>query len=395
MAPWISVETSTAKNTRLKNSRLRGTWSINGSVASTTGTPPRSPAQLSRTRSRLVKRLPSVAANAETGRATNASSSASSVPRTSTPPSWLGNTSRPSAKNIRCRPRPRDPRGTRNDCRDDSRRRRSRGRRDTPPGNPIRRPTPPCRRRSPPSRTTRRATGPMAPSPVASARRTRASRRALRSPPTTSCLTRNQTASSGPYPGTRMISTITSTSITATDREPGLSLERERKLPWEAHPAQQRKHRRPVGGDRIAPSKSPSAIEKWNSRLAAMPAITAVPRYRSRPARRTVRAPAAASEPGRQAALEQDQHEGDRAHEVRERIVREVDPAEPVAAHRHSQPYEQEQRRQAHARRDGRGHHTGRKQAPAGRISCASLSIRWKMSCGPSTGSCVFVHEHA
>jgi hypothetical protein len=35
----------------LKNSRLRGTPSITGNVASTTGTPPRRPAQPSMTRS--------------------------------------------------------------------------------------------------------------------------------------------------------------------------------------------------------------------------------------------------------------------------------------------------------------------------------------------------------
>ena len=45
MLPWITVETSTAKKTMLKNSTLRGTPSSTGNVARMTGTAPRSPAQ--------------------------------------------------------------------------------------------------------------------------------------------------------------------------------------------------------------------------------------------------------------------------------------------------------------------------------------------------------------
>ncbi len=52
VAPWSSVETTTAKNTMLKNSTLFGTPSITGNVAKTTGSAPRSPAQPSTTCSR-------------------------------------------------------------------------------------------------------------------------------------------------------------------------------------------------------------------------------------------------------------------------------------------------------------------------------------------------------
>ena len=149
--------------------------------------------------------------------------------------------------------------------------------------------------------------------------------------------------------------------------EPGFSLERQRKLAREAHPAQQREHRRAVGRGQDRAEQEPLGNREVEQPAGARPAISAVPavpiagqrdrRSEHRPER---------SKPGRQAALEQDQHERDRPHQVRERVVREVDPAEPVAAHRHSQPQEQEQRRQAHPRRHGRGHHAGRQQAPAG-----------------------------
>src|SRR5207247_10884493 len=53
VAPWTRVETRTAKNTILKNSRLRGTPSVTGKVARNTGSAPRSPAQPRIRRSRV------------------------------------------------------------------------------------------------------------------------------------------------------------------------------------------------------------------------------------------------------------------------------------------------------------------------------------------------------
>jgi hypothetical protein len=55
VVPWSRVEITTAKKTSLKNRRLSGTRSITGKVASTTGTAPRRPAQLSTVRSATVK----------------------------------------------------------------------------------------------------------------------------------------------------------------------------------------------------------------------------------------------------------------------------------------------------------------------------------------------------
>src|SRR5260370_18013878 len=52
--PWTRVETRTTKNAMLKNSILRGTFSITGKVARTTGTAPRNPAQPNRSRSVAV-----------------------------------------------------------------------------------------------------------------------------------------------------------------------------------------------------------------------------------------------------------------------------------------------------------------------------------------------------
>ena len=72
------------------------------------------------------------------------------------------------------------------------------------------------------------------------------------------------------------------------------------------------------------------------------------------------------AKPGGEAALEQDQHKRDRSHQFGERVVREVDPAEPVGAHGHPQSEEQDQRRQAQARGHRRGDHAGRQQGSAG-----------------------------
>ena len=67
VVPCSSVESTTAKKTMLKNSLLCSTPSITGKVASTTGTAPRSPAQLSTTRSPVVKRSSAVATNVGQG----------------------------------------------------------------------------------------------------------------------------------------------------------------------------------------------------------------------------------------------------------------------------------------------------------------------------------------
>ena len=89
------MDTTTAKKARLKNSRFRGTSAITAKVASTTGTPPRSPAQPSASRSRAVKSSKIVASAAATGRATTTTTSASTVPSKATSPRSLGNTSSP------------------------------------------------------------------------------------------------------------------------------------------------------------------------------------------------------------------------------------------------------------------------------------------------------------
>src|SRR3989442_3061438 len=97
--PWTRVETRTTKNAMLKNSILRGTFSITGKVARTTGTAPRNPAQPNRSRSVAVYGPNAVATAAASGLATRATTSASSVPLQRTTSSWLGNTSTPRAKN--------------------------------------------------------------------------------------------------------------------------------------------------------------------------------------------------------------------------------------------------------------------------------------------------------
>ena len=93
--PWSTVEITTTKKAMLKYVLLSGTPSITGNVASTTGTPPRSPAQPSAKRSAALKWSKAVATKAATGRARATSTRAITVPSTQTSSSWLGNTSRP------------------------------------------------------------------------------------------------------------------------------------------------------------------------------------------------------------------------------------------------------------------------------------------------------------
>jgi hypothetical protein len=100
VVPWSNVESSTAKKTMSKKRTLSGICSITGKVASTTGTAPRSPAQPMIRRSRAVNFANVVASAEPSGRATTATTSASTVPSTATSPSSDGNTSRPSVKNI-------------------------------------------------------------------------------------------------------------------------------------------------------------------------------------------------------------------------------------------------------------------------------------------------------
>ena len=98
--PCRTVESSTAKNTMLKNSSDWGTSAITGKIASTTGTAPRRPAQPSSPFSRASRPLPHVVASIATGRATKTTTSASSEPFHATWSRSAGNTSRPRVRNI-------------------------------------------------------------------------------------------------------------------------------------------------------------------------------------------------------------------------------------------------------------------------------------------------------
>ena len=100
VAPWTSVDSTTAKNAMLKNSVLPGTPSITGNVASTIGTAPRIPAQPRIRRSPAVKCSNAVAANAASGRAIATATIARMVASNATLPRSLGNTSSPSVKNM-------------------------------------------------------------------------------------------------------------------------------------------------------------------------------------------------------------------------------------------------------------------------------------------------------
>ena len=101
VVPWRIVDSTTAKKTMLKNSSdSSGTPSITGKVARTTGTAPRRPAQPSSICSRWLKPNGSVDTSTAIGRATNTTTSASTVPSTATSPSWSGKTSRPSVRNM-------------------------------------------------------------------------------------------------------------------------------------------------------------------------------------------------------------------------------------------------------------------------------------------------------
>ena len=84
----------------LKNVSDCGTSSITGKIASTTGTAPRSPAQPRNAFSGMLKPLPSVLTSVASGRATNTTTSASSVPSHATSSRSAGKTSRPSVRNI-------------------------------------------------------------------------------------------------------------------------------------------------------------------------------------------------------------------------------------------------------------------------------------------------------
>ena len=100
VVPCRIVDSSTTKNTMLKNSCERGMRSMTGNVASTTGTAPRSPAQPRTACSRQVKPNGVVHRTVASGRATNTSTSARTVPSSATPPRSDGKTNSPRTRNI-------------------------------------------------------------------------------------------------------------------------------------------------------------------------------------------------------------------------------------------------------------------------------------------------------
>ncbi len=187
-------------------------------------------------------------------------------------------------------------------------------------------------------------------------------------PPTATCLNRNQTASSGPVPRDpdhldhhqhehhrdRVV-------------ESRLPLERQRHRSRQAHPAQQREHRRAVGRRQDRAEQQPSRRGEVQQPAGRDAGNRRAPHGADRgerdrrPEHRPERA-----EPSRKAALEQNEHERDRPHQARQRVVREIDPTEPVAAHGHAKRQEQNQRGQAQACGHGRGDHAGGEQTPAG-----------------------------
>jgi hypothetical protein len=148
--------------------------------------------------------------------------------------------------------------------------------------------------------------------------------------------------------------------------EPGLSLERALERLRQRHPAQQREHRRAVGGAEDRAQEQPLRqrdVQQPVGAYAGDERGRGGPdgRERHRRAEHRRQRP----QPGLQAALEQDHEQRDGADEARERVVVEVDPAETVGADRHPDAQEQDERGQPQARGDQRRHHTHGEQPAA------------------------------
>jgi hypothetical protein len=97
VAPWIRVEVTTTKKMTLKITAPSSTPAITGKVASQIGIAPRSPAQPSIRRSRMLNGASALAITAARGRATKISAAESSRPSAATSPRPLGKTSSPSS----------------------------------------------------------------------------------------------------------------------------------------------------------------------------------------------------------------------------------------------------------------------------------------------------------
>ena len=345
VAPWSERRDHTAKKTMLKNSTLCGHAADHreGGQHHRHGAAQARPAEddaLGRESAR--RRWPAPSAS---GRATTTSTRASTVPSTSTSPSWLGNTSRPSVRNSAiCATHASAvvEGGDRAACagivraaerqpgevdREEARAvqhvgaaereggGRHRGHRVEPGGREPHRagtPTPPASRR--PARP---------PAPIPSSR-------SEQPPP----------CRRGRSPGSWIQSMKPSTSRTATGSlKPASRLERAGEPPpaaWSRAAARRSPRRRWRRGS--TPSSSPSSVEKSNSQAATSPVISAVTIV---PSERQRRSPAAAPAGSRVARRSGRPRTGsaparstpDRPGQL---VVAELDPAGPVRADRSS-----------------------------------------------------------
>jgi hypothetical protein len=135
--------------------------------------------------------------------------------------------------------------------------------------------------------------------------------------------------------------------------EPRLALEGARQPQRQARTAQQREDCRPVGRGQDRPQE-----ESLEQRELEQPGRgEARDRGRrdgadERQAQSGAQHSSDVAPPGDEAALEQDQEQGDRSQQPRELVVVERDPAEPIASNQHPESHEQDQRGQPYARRE-------------------------------------------
>ncbi len=145
--------------------------------------------------------------------------------------------------------------------------------------------------------------------------------------------------------------------------EPGLTLERQPQAARERDTAQQREHRRSVGGAEDRSEQQALGHRQSEQPVRAQARDDGRQRGSDRRQRdRRAEHRAQDLQPGREAALEQDHEQRDRAHEAREPVVVEVDPAQPVGADRHPDAQEQHERGQPQARGEQRRAHPGGEQ---------------------------------